>query len=192
MRSTSPPSQHQGRCGLTWLVDFDAISACRVLSVCLVAILAGSPLPALAVDGCRVMLCLAAPDWRQVKECVPTIHQLHRDLARGKRFPTCKTAGAGNSSAHTWANPPGFCPQQYTRVIERESGFDYSCDFAGAITVEVNGTLWSRTWWRADGDTRTEYSAAAKAQLGSWDRRFDADFAAWLAARPAVPRGDPT
>lgn len=150
-----------------------------------------TPPSAHAVDGCRVMLCLAAPDWREVKECVPTIHQLHRDLARGKRFPTCKTAGAGNTTAHTWANPPAFCPPQYTRVVEREAGPEYSCDFAGAITVEVNGALWSRTWWRGDGDTRTEYSPTAKAQLGSWDGRFDADFAAWLATRPAPPQGDP-
>jgi hypothetical protein len=177
---------------LTWIIETPAFNARNVLPVFVLAIIACASLPAHAVDGCRVMLCLAAPDWRQVQECVPTIHQLHRDLARGKRFPTCKTAGAGNSSAHTWANPPSFCPPQYTRVVEREAGPEYSCDFAGAVTVEVNGALWSRTWWRGDGDTRTEYSPAAKSQLGTWDGRFDADFAAWLATRPAPPQSDPS
>lgn len=192
MRNFTSTTKRQGTSWLTWIVEISAANAGHALSVGLLAFAACASLPAHAVDGCRVMLCLAAPDWREVKECVPTIHQLHRDLARGKRFPTCKTAGVGNTTAHAWANPPAFCPPQYTRVVEREAGPEYSCDFAGAVTVEVNGALWSRTWWRGEGDTRTEYSPAAKAQLGSWDGRFDAEFAAWLATRPAPPQGDPT
>lgn len=191
MRNFCSESKLQDPDWVTWIVDLSTARAGYVRALFLLAFASVASLPAHAVDGCRVMLCLAAPDWRQVKECVPTIHQLHRELARGKRFPTCKTAGAGNSSQHAWANPPSFCPPQYTRVVEREAGPEYSCDFAGAITVEVNGALWSRTWWRGDGDTRTEYSPAAKAQLGTWDGRFDADFAAWLATRPAPPQGDP-
>jgi hypothetical protein len=40
------------------------------------------------------------------------------------------------------------------------------------------------------GDTVTEFSPAAKAQLGTWDTRFEDDYAAWLAALP--PPAPPT
>ena len=72
------------------------------------AALFGASTPAHAVDGCKVLLCLAAPSWRSIPECVPTINQLHRDLARGKPFPVCSMAGAGNSANNTWASAPGY------------------------------------------------------------------------------------
>ena len=81
-----------------------------------------APSPAKALDGCKVLLCLAAPSWRSIPECVPTINQLHRDLARGKPFPTCSMAGAGNSANNAWASAPTNCPPQYTRVFDGESG----------------------------------------------------------------------
>jgi hypothetical protein len=151
----------------------------------------GTSLPAHAVDGCRVMLCLAAPSWREIPQCVPTIHQLHRDLARGKRFPTCKDAGTGNSTHHAWANAPDNCPRQYTHAMEREAGFEYVCDYSGAITVKIAGAMFTRTWWSLSGGTVTEFSPAAKAQLGRWDARFDNDFAAWLASQRRRPVQDP-
>ena len=86
----------------------------------LAALAALAPSPAHAVDGCKVLLCLAAPSWRSIPECVPTINQLHRDLARGKPFPVCSMAGAGNSANNTWASAPGYCPPQYTRVFDGE------------------------------------------------------------------------
>ncbi len=150
-----------------------------------------APLPAHAVDGCLAMLCLAAPDWKQVPQCVPTLHQLFHDLAHGKPFPNCNTAGAGNTISHAWAQPPSFCPPPYMHVVDLEAGPSYSCDYLGAITVVVDGTMFTRTWWAASGASVTEYSPAAKARLGSWNPQFDADFAAWLAARPVVPPGDP-
>lgn len=57
--------------------------------------------PAHAVDGCLVLLCFAAPNWRAIPACVPPIRQVLRDLARGKPFPTCVMAGAANSAHHT-------------------------------------------------------------------------------------------
>jgi len=143
-----------------------------------------TPTPARAVDGCKVLLCLAAPSWRSIPECVPTIRQLHRDLARGKPFPVCSMAGAGNSANNAWASAPGYCPPQYTRVFDGESGPIYSCDYAGAVTVNINGAPFTRTWWSMGGDTVTEYTPAAKAQLGTWDTKFDDDYAAWFAALP--------
>ena len=151
--------------------------------------------PAHAVDGCKVLLCLAAPSWRSIPDCVTTINELNRDLARGRPFPACSMAGAGNSAHNDWASAPSYCPPQYTRVFHTESGPIYSCDYIGAVTVILNGALYTRTWWNAGGDTVTEYTPAAKAQLGSWETRFDDDYAAWLASlapprSPAVGSGD--
>ena len=157
----------------------------QIIAACLLAIgLGGYSKPARAVDGCKVLLCLAAPSWRSIPECVPTINQLHRDLARGKPFPVCSMAGAGNSANNTWTSAPGYCPPQYTRVLDGESGPIYSCDYAGAVTVNINGAPFTRTWWSMGGDTVTEFTPAAKAQLGTWDTKFDDDYAAWFAALP--------
>ena len=104
-----------------------------------------TPRQAHAVDGCLVLLCFAAPSWRSVPQCVPPIKQVLRDLARGKSFPTCGMAGGGNSATHAWASAPGYCPPQYTRVFEGESGTIYTCDYAGAVTVNINGAPFTRT-----------------------------------------------
>jgi len=148
------------------------------------ATLLGTSMPAAAVDGCQVLLCLAAPSWRAIPQCVPTITQLLRDLARGKAFPSCAMAGSGNTAGHDWASAPGYCPPQYTRVVDGPNGPRYYCDYAGAVSVTVNGAPFARTWWAMDGNTVTEFSPAAKAQLGRWDTRFDDDYAAWIATQP--------
>jgi hypothetical protein len=118
---------------------------------------------------------------------VPPIRQVLRDLARGKPFPTCAMAGAGNSANHAWASAPQYCPVQYTRVIESESASVYHCDYAGAVSVSVDGSLFSRTWWSLAGDSVTEFSATAKARMSTWDTRFDDDYARWLASQPPPP-----
>jgi hypothetical protein len=43
--------------------------------------------PAHAADGCTVLLCLAAPSWRAIDQCVPPVREVLRDLARGRPFP---------------------------------------------------------------------------------------------------------
>ena len=141
-----------------------------------------------AVDGCLVLLCFAAPNWRAIPQCVPPVRQVLRDLARGKPFPTCGMAGAGNSASHAWASAPGNCPPQYTRIFAAEGAPIYSCDYTGAVSVSINGAPFTRTWWSMGGDTVTEFSAAAKEQLGSWDTRFDDDYVAWQATLPPPPQ----
>ena len=121
-----------------------------ILARCAAALLAfaalfGASTPARAVDGCLVLLCFAAPSWRAIPQCVPPIKQVLRDLARGKPFPTCGMAGAGNSASHAWANAPGYCPPQYTRLFEGESGPIYSCDYSSAISVSINSAPFART-----------------------------------------------
>lgn len=166
--------------------------ACRrwfaaVLALAVALTSATAPRTAHAVDGCLVLLCFAAPNWRSIPQCVPPIRQVLRDLARGKPFPTCSMAGAGNSASHAWASAPGYCPPQYTRAFDGESGPIYSCDYTGAVSVSINGAPFARTWWTMAGDTVTEFSPTAKAQLGTWDTRFDNDYAAWLASLPPAP-----
>lgn len=151
-----------------------------------IVIAAIAPFRAQAVDGCVVLLCLAAPSWRSIPECVPPIRQLFKDLLRGKAFPTCAMSGAGNGATHAWSAAPDFCPPQYTRLT---SGFDhevYSCDYDGAISVSVDGLPFARTWWSMGGDAVTDFSPRAKVQLGTWDKRFDDEFAAWLASQPSA------
>ncbi len=157
-----------------------------ILCVASALALIGISQPAAAVDGCTVLLCLAAPSWGAIPQCVPPIRELFRDLARGRVFPTCGMSGPGNSAAHQWANPPTYCPPQYTRVFDGETGPIYSCDYSGAVSVNIDGALWTRTWWTMGGSV-TEYTPAAKAQLGTWDPKFDDDYAIWLASLPPPP-----
>ena len=142
------------------------------------------PGTARAVDGCLVLLCLAAPSWRAIPQCVPPVQQVFKDLAKGKPFPTCSMAGAGNSANNSWASAPTNCPPQYTRVFDGESGPIYSCDYAGAVTVSISGAPFTRTWWSVGGDTVTEFTPAAKAQLGTWDTKFDNDYSIWFVSLP--------
>ena len=146
----------------------------------------GVATPARAADGCLVMLCLAAPSWKNIPQCVDPVRQVLRDLARGRPFPSCSMSGAGNSANHQWSNPPTFCPPQYTTSWTLDSGTAYQCQFDGAVSVTIEGALWTRTWWNTAGESIAEYTAAAKASLGVWDTRFDDDYAAWLAPLPVA------
>jgi hypothetical protein len=140
--------------------------------------------PAKAVDSCLVLLCLAAPSWRAIPQCVDPVRQLFHDLAHGRPFPTCAMSGGGGSAGNTWSSAPGFCPPQYTHAVESESATTYVCDYAGAISVEIDGALFTRTWWSFGGNAVTEFSPAAKSALGTWDTRFDDDYARWLSLQP--------
>ena len=156
------------------------------------AALAATPLPVKALDGCLVLLCLAAPSWGAIPQCVPPIRQLFRDLVLGRPFPVCGMAGPGNTSQHQWSSAPGFCPPQYTYLVPMEAVSHYDCEFAGAVSVVVDGAPWARTWWSFGGRTVTEFMPAAKAQLGSWDSTFDDDYDAWMRAQTTpLPAADP-
>ena len=168
------------------LSDRARATAAFAASALALASLAAAP-PAQAADGCVVLLCLAAPNWRSIPQCVPPIRKVLRDLARGRSFPTCAMSGAGNSAGNLSAQAPGNCPPQYTRVYQDEGGgIVYECDYAGAVSVNVDGRLFSRTWWNYLGESVTEFSDSAKAQLGTWDTRFDDDYARWKAWQESI------
>ena len=108
-------------------------------------------------------------------------------MAWAFRPSRCGSQRVGNSATHRWAGAPEYCPPQYTHVVEGELGPIYSCDYSDAVSVTIDGALWARTWWSMAGGTVAEYSATAKASLGTWDTQFDDDYAAWLASRPPPP-----
>ena len=157
------------------------------LSVVVASPLMALQLPARAVDGCLALLCFAAPSWSSIQHCVPPVQQVLSDLARGKPFPTCNMAGAGNSANHAWSSVPANCPPQYIGFVDSDSGSVATwCAYDGAITVTINATPWLTTWWSMSNGTVTEYSAAAKAQFGTWDTKFEDDYAVWAASHPAA------
>ena len=154
-------------------------------SLCLAVILICAAATAQAVDGCKVMLCLAG-NWRNIGACRGEVEQALRDVARGRGFPECGMGG-DSRAANTFISPDR-CPLQYRTEIQLESGVMYVCPFSGVIDAVVAGQPWSRTWWAPDGDSATEWLPAAKAQFagdpGAMDARFDRDYTAWLAVQP--------
>ena len=144
--------------------------------------------PAHAVDGCKVLLCMAG-NWKNISQCEPTVRQALRDIARGRGWPECSMGG--NSQAANQYLDPAQCPEQY----RTREGFDdsqrpiYGCPFNGVINVNVEGQPWTRSWWSASGDTVVEWLPAAKTAFAnspdSMDDRFDRDHAAWVISEQA-------
>ena len=139
--------------------------------------------PAQAVDGCKLLLCMAG-NWQNISQCTPIVRQALRDVARGHGWPTCSMGG--NSASANQYVALEQCPEQYlAKAGTDEGGRDiYSCPFSGVILVAVEGRPWSRTWWSTSGDSVVEWLPDAKAALASWpdsmDARFDRDHAAWV------------
>ena len=139
--------------------------------------------PVHAVDGCKLLLCMAG-NWKNISQCEPTVREALRDVARGRGWPTCSMGG--NSASGNQYVAPEQCPEQYiTNARTDESGrIIYSCPFSGVIHVAVDGQPWSRTWWSPSGDSVVEWLPAAKAAFASspdaMDERFDRDHAAWV------------
>ena len=113
------------------------------------------PLPARAADGCLVLLCLAAPSWQNIGQCIDPVRSVLNDLLHGRPFPTCDMSGSDNRATNQWSNAPSYCPPQYTHSFDLQSGTVYGCDYDGAVEVDVAGVLWTRTWWRSGGDSVT-------------------------------------
>lgn len=152
--------------------------------------LLGSAVPAHAVDGCQLLLCLAG-SWNkppQAAMCVPTVKQAFRDIARGHSWPTCHMSrGNTNNTAWQWATQ-ATCPPFYS-LFDPESGHWAGCSYAGLVNVNVSGAWWQTVYVNPySGDTSTHYSDAARAALtqngGHIDPTYDRDAAAY---RPPPP-----
>src|SRR3984893_10552197 len=171
----------------------------RVLIAAVVLATAFATVPARAVDGCTVLLCLAGP-WQSIGQCVEPVEQLFSDLWNGHPFPSCNMASApgattasrpmggsssaGNTMIGGWSTAPApGSPPQY--VIQPMRRF-YTCRYAGVIRVTVNGAPWSSTYWSQTGASVTNFSAAAQAQNMTQDPRWLADLAASQAVRAAA------
>ncbi len=138
--------------------------------------------PAHAVDGCKLLLCMAG-NWQNISQCEPDVRQALRDVARGRGWPSCGMGG--NSATANQYVAPEQCPEQYrTRSIDWQGLLVYDCPFSGVIHVAVEAQPWSRTWWSPSGDSVVEWLPPARAAFantpGSMDDRFDRDHAAWV------------
>ncbi len=101
-------------------------------------------------------------------------------------------SGDASTASNRWSAAPDFCPVQYTTAVDLEGSTRYQCRYDGAVSVTIDGSPWSRTWWSLSGETVTEFTPTAKATLGTFDTQFDDDYAAWLAAQPPAAAPCPT
>jgi len=165
----------------------------RILIAAVALANAFAAVPARAVDGCTVLLCLAGP-WQSIRQCVAPVEQLFSDLWHGDPFPSCNMASApsatgplggsssaGNTMISGWRTAPDpNCPPQY--VIQAMRPF-YTCQYTGVIRVTVNGVPWSSTYWSQTGGSVTNFTAAAQTRSMAQDRKWLADLAAHQAAQ---------
>jgi hypothetical protein len=187
----------------------------KSLVAAVAAILIVAAAPARAVDGCKVLLCLAGP-WESIPACVSEVEQLVRDLWAGAAFPSCSLAG-GTPYAPNLANVPNVgaasasnvwlaqgtpvpdprCPPQYVTFAGGLRRAGYGCRYAGMISVRVNGQPWSTTYWSLTDHSVTllwapegALGAMPRAPSGAEVPSYDAAQAAGAAAGPpATPTG---
>ena len=167
---------------------------------------------AYAIDGCKVLLCLAG-NWRSIGACVGEMRQALRDLARGKAWPTCDFAGATTvvdrpplppferivTGTTQYALNGNSCPEFYKQWIwhtvsyEGQTGhWEYRCFFAGVLDVYIERQLWVTVYWAVDGSTIDAWSTSGLDALGMSGQLvgYDLNLANWIkAGRP--PSGPP-
>jgi hypothetical protein len=150
----------------------------RALIAAAAAVLIGAATPAWAVEGCKVLLCLAG-SWQSIPACVSEVEQLFQDLLIGEPFPSCSLASgaaytpavpnapvAGAAAANMWlaqraSAPDPNCPPPYVTTFYAAGRTMYGCAYVGMIPLHVNGGLWSTTYWNMGGGSVTELSAYA-------------------------------
>ena len=154
----------------------------------LTAFLLGTATPARAADGCLVLLCLAAPSWSSIAQCVDPVRRSVHDLAHGRPFPAA-TCRARQQADQPVVERAGLLPAAVhdrdrarerhglpVRVRRRRRGRGRTASLWAAHLVERPAALGHRV------------QPAAKASLGTWDTRFDDDYAAWSRPVAGYPR----
>lgn len=176
-----------------------------LLGGALALVLAAATPPAHAVDGCKVLMCIAA-NWRDISECRPDVEGALRDVARGKGWPECSFSGSGSeqpipvTGSVRYDTMPNNCPEYFKSwfLVETENSFvwDWYCSFTGYIDTYVDHHHWVRTYYDPYGNSLPEWGVAAReafpVEVG--DKRIGVDLYhdAWVAkGRPVGPPYDP-
>ena len=148
--------------------------------VCTLALL-GASSAAHAVDGCKVLLCLAG-NWSNISQCRPDVEEAFRQAARGRGWPTCNEGGTANVANNQWLSQSA-CPPMYSRFDE--TGAWAGCTYNGMISVKINGAPWTDVFWSLGGGTSTRYYPPARAALGdNIDPTYDLDLKAYVPLPP--------
>lgn len=180
---------------MNWFFFQDAVLRPRTALVPALLAVAALPIPAHALDGCKVLLCIAGP-WQTIPECIPDVREALRRAARGKPWPTCAMAGAGSNTASVnFTSPSTACPPQYLDVVKDECGrvLSSNCRMAGSVDIGMGGQLLMQVWFTDGTWTSTWYSDQARTMFGAWiDPRYDTDYFAWLATQPTPGTESPT
>ncbi|MEP6874817.1 MAG: hypothetical protein ABI887_10675 [Burkholderiales bacterium] len=71
-----------------------------IRTLCLAAALFSMSATVQAVDGCKVLLCLAG-NWKNISQCRPDVEQAMRDVARGRGWAS-GAAAASSAGSSTW------------------------------------------------------------------------------------------
>lgn len=132
--------------------------------------------------GCEVLLCMSNPAGPMaVSACVPPITRLFDHLRHGGSFPTCAMGGSGNTGAtHSFSNPRGNCPEQYTDWDWVEYGHStrrwepVGCQYAGVVTTYIEGKINTRVWWQVGGSVSEPMNGNTQASA-----KYLADYKVW-------------
>jgi len=157
------------------------MKSAKIFFTVLTLTLVGFAAPALAVDGCKVLLCLAGP-WQSIPACASEVEDLFQSLRKGDPFPSCSfangrvyapgTPGSGGAGAaasrNVWLGqgmlePDPDCPPQFVTAFDLMGATRYGCRYIGMVTVYVDGMPWARTYWNMHGRSVTELSSYAAA-----------------------------
>lgn len=168
----------------------------------LVALLIACASAAHAVDGCKVLLCLAG-NWRQIGECRSDVLKVLRDMARGKAFPRCEFENAssveGRVLTGTTEHPtmPDNCPPMFVEwswmwvSTESQTGYwVWDCGYRVEVNVWVDGAWWGALLADPHGNTVEEWSRVATQTLGikPAQETLRKAYDAWIrAGRPTGP-----
>ena len=145
-----------------------------------------------AADGCKFLLCIAGP-WSSISQCVSTVHEVFRDIARGRPIPTCDMGGSDNTATNTWINDEASCPSMYRQYGGENNNFT-GCTYPARISVSIGGRPWSQVYWNMQSNSSTWYSDAARASLTQQpdaapvDEAFLNDMILWNTPRVAQCR----
>ena len=156
----------------------------RKLSAAMFSITCALVVPAAhAVDGCKVMLCIAG-NWQNIATCKPEVEKAMKKVAQGQGWPQCPAAPNMGLEWTTEATCPPFYAQ-----FGGDSGGYIGCTYDAIVRTKVNGAPWTDMFW-AVGTMSTStkyYPPALNALGGNVDPRYDADAAQYVSPAPPPP-----